>query len=295
MAKHTQFQHQLEGKILPSVVRYIEGGGIDVGQEARAQATEDPENTISSVKRLMGRTAEEAREAGLHNYQLTQDGAIVRISAGGRSVTPIEVSSEILKVLAQQASNALGYDVTKAVITVPAYFDDTQRQATRQAGRLAGLDVMRLLNEPTAAALAYGLDKQTEGRFAVFDLGGGTFDISILNLVDGVFEVMSTGGDSQLGGDDFDRTVAEHLLRRAGIEPDDASPTLRRQALMSAEAGKKELTDSTRAVFELHLADGETHKSELTRDEYLALIKPVLDRVIHPANALKDANLRSIS
>ena len=203
---------------LPSAVRYRSEGQVFVGRAARAAAASAANETILSAKRLIGRTAAEAQAVGFTDARLQQDGAVLRIALKDCAPTPIEVSAEILKTLKVAASEALGGDVTQAVVTVPAYFDDTQRQATRQAGRLAGLDVLRLLNEPTAAALAYGLDKQREGRFAVFDLGGGTFDISILHLIDGVFEVLSTGGDSQLGGDDFDLAVAKELLKRMGLE-----------------------------------------------------------------------------
>ncbi len=208
--------------ILPSVVHYAADGAVVVGAEARDRlAPEFPHDTIASVKRFMGRgpgDAEATRKLTPYRFAPPAgDGDVVRFAvAGGRAVTPIEVSAEILKALKARAEAELGGPLDGAVITVPAYFDDGQRQATRDAGRLAGLEVLRLLNEPTAAALAYGLDKQAEGTFAVFDLGGGTFDISILKLDDGVFEVKSTGGDSALGGDDFDRAIAGALLERLG-------------------------------------------------------------------------------
>src|SRR6185369_5628231 len=218
------------GAIVPSVVHYRATGEIVVGEEARDRlAPEHPRDTIASVKRFMGRgprDAEATRRLTPYTFAPSgPDDPVVRFLVGGgaRRVTPIEVSSEILKVLKARAEAELGGPLAGAVITVPAYFDDGQRQATRDAGRLAGLEVLRLLNEPTAAALAYGLDKQAEGTFAVFDLGGGTFDVSILKLENGVFEVKSTGGDSALGGDDFDRAIAEALLARAGVN-DAAAP-----------------------------------------------------------------------
>ncbi|MCA9561322.1 MAG: Hsp70 family protein, partial [Myxococcales bacterium] len=196
------------GGLLPSVVAYRDGVAVDVGHEALAAAAANPHDTVMSVKRFMGRTKAEVDAEALATHEVKQDGAVLRILAGGACPTPVEVSAEILRVLRARAVRALGGGVTKAVITVPAYFDDTQRNATRQAGMLAGLDVLRLVNEPTAAALAYGLEKQKKGRFAVYDLGGGTFDISILHLVDGVFEVLATAGDTRLGGGDIDRAVA---------------------------------------------------------------------------------------
>ena len=208
-------------------------------------------------------------------------------------MTPIEVSAEILKVLKARAEEQLGGELEGAVITVPAYFDDGQRQATRDAGRLAGLEVLRLLNEPTAAALAYGLDKQAEGTFAVFDLGGGTFDISILKLEDGVFEVKSTGGDSALGGDDFDRAIAAHLLRALG-RPDDAGgdPKLARRVLDAARGqGGADRRRTTRRASSSR--DGRRRGVRaLTRAEMEALVRPVLDRCAGPVRrALKDAGV----
>ncbi len=279
--------------ILPSAVAYADDGGSVVGYGARDVAAERPHDTLLSVKRLMGRTKAEAEAEGLSTFSLVQDGPVLKIEAGGGQHTPIEISARILEALRDRARAALGEQISRAVITVPAYFDDTQRQATRQAGRLAGLDVMRLLNEPTAAALAYGLDKQKQGRFAVFDLGGGTFDISILELVEGVFEVLSTGGDTRLGGDDFDTAVATALLREAGVEPEAASAGLRRRAVSAAEALKIALTDHFEARFTLVLDDGQSFDRPLSRDQYETLIRPVLERVAGPCKrALADAELR---
>ena len=283
-----------EGRVLlPSAVAYADDGSIEVGHAARDLAAERPRDTLLSVKRLMGRTRAEAEAEGLSTYALVQDGPVLRIEAGGKQHSPVEVSAEILRALRERAQAALGANVTRAVITVPAYFDDTQRQATRQAGLLAGLDVMRLLNEPTAAALAYGLDKRREGHFAVFDLGGGTFDISVLHLVDGVFEVLATGGDTRLGGDDFDRTVATALLHEAGVDPATTDARLRRRALTAVEAAKIALTDRFEVTAEIPLPDGGTFRRPLSRDQYLTLVRPVLDRVAAPCHrALADAGLR---
>ncbi|MGD9163996.1 MAG: Hsp70 family protein, partial [Chromatiales bacterium] len=196
--------------LLPSVVCYTKAG-ILVGHDAKAGEAEDPLNTISSAKRLIGRGVNDIKTLGSRlPYRFTQEHTTVpRIQTELGDISPIEVSSEVLKVLAQRAEASLGGNLAGVVITVPAYFDEAQRQATKDAARLAGLHVFRLLNEPTAAAVAYGLDKEAEGVHAIYDLGGGTFDISILRLNKGVFEVMATGGDSALGGDDFDRALAE--------------------------------------------------------------------------------------
>jgi molecular chaperone HscA len=278
---------------VPSVVRYEENGQVTVGQTARDEAAEHPQTTVSSVKRLIGRTKSETESLGWVDERLFQDGPNLRLRIGDLTPTAVEVSAEILKHLKKQASEALGGEVTRAVITVPAYFDDTQRQATRQAGLLAGLEVLRLVNEPTAAALAYGLDKGREGRFAIFDLGGGTFDISILHLIDGVFEVLSTGGDTQLGGDDFDRTFADVFLARAGLDAAVASPSFRRRVLMAAEQAKIDLTTHFEAALGLIDDQGQHHEMATSRDEYEAVVLPVLERVIPPCRqALADAGLR---
>jgi len=283
--------------IVPSVVHYAGDGGVVVGAEARDRlAPEFPRDTIASVKRFMGRgrrDAEATRKLTPYQFAPGADGeGVVRFAvAGGRAVTPLEVSAEILKVLRARAEEALGGPLQGAVITVPAYFDDGQRQATRDAGRLAGLEVLRLLNEPTAAALAYGLDKQAEGTFAVFDLGGGTFDVSILKLENGVFEVKATGGDSALGGDDFDRAIAELLLARAGMaEPADARTI--RHFLDAARASKERLTSETETAIDVAKAPGQTARVRLSRDEMEALVAPVLQRCAAPLRqAMKDAGV----
>jgi molecular chaperone HscA len=285
--------------ILPSVVHYAADGTIVVGAEAHDRlAPEFPRDTIASVKRFMGRgpgDAEATRK--LTPYQFAPpagDGNVVRFAvaggAGGRAVTPMEVSAEILKALKARAESELGGPLGGAVITVPAYFDDGQRQATRDAGRLAGLEVLRLINEPTAAAIAYGLDKQAEGTFAVFDLGGGTFDISILKLEDGVFEVKATGGDSALGGDDFDRAIADALLAKWNLtDAATGDPRLIRRILDAARAIKETLTVEAEAAIEIAVADGK-RTAHLTRTEMELLVEPVLMRCAGPVRrALKDA------
>ena len=208
-----------EGRVLlPSVVRYLGQGGRQIGYQAVAAQASDAGNTIASVKRFMGRGLQDVAQAGQLPYEFVQpaEGGMVSISTADGVKTPVEVSAEILATLRYRAEDTFNDDLYGAVITVPAYFDDAQRQATKDAGRIAGLDVKRIINEPTAAALAFGLDKQLKGdsKVAVFDLGGGTFDISILRLSKGVFEVMSTGGDSALGGDDFDHLLADWLNQR---------------------------------------------------------------------------------
>ena len=195
--------------LLPSVVRYLPGNGIVVGQEAQDSQAEDPENTIVSVKRFMGRRLIDLKEAAGLPYRFVDTPGMVGIATVSGERSPVQVSAEILTALRERAEMSLGGPLAGVVITVPAYFDDAQRQATKDAARLAGLTVLRLLNEPTAAAIAYGLDKAAEGTFAIYDLGGGTFDVSILRLTKGVFEVLATGGDSALGGDDFDHVIAD--------------------------------------------------------------------------------------
>jgi molecular chaperone HscA len=287
--------------LVPSVVHYAADGSVVVGQQARDLAVEAPRDTIASVKRFMGRGPGDAEATlKLTPYRFAPNSnsdAVVRfaVAGGNRAVTPMEVSAEILRVLKARAEEALGGELDGVVITVPAYFDDGQRQATRDAGRLAGLEVMRLLNEPTAAALAYGLDKNAEGTFAVFDLGGGTFDISVLKLENGVFEVKSTGGDSALGGDDFDRAVAAHFLRAMGL-PDDAggNPMVARAVLDAARAAKEALTTDTETSVAVELPTGNLWKGRLTRTELEALVRPVLDRCAPPVRrALRDAGLEA--
>jgi molecular chaperone HscA len=288
-----------DSALVPSVVHYAKDGRVVVGQEARASAIASPRDTLASVKRFMGRGPDDAEaKRKLVPYAIAPSASgdsVVRFSVvgGARMVTPVEVSAEILRVLKARAEATLGGEVDGAVITVPAYFDDGQRQATRDAGRLAGLEVMRLLNEPTAAALAYGLDKQAEGTFAVFDLGGGTFDISILKLEGGVFEVRATGGDSALGGDDFDRAIAAHLLASLGLSEDaSGDPATMRAALDGARAAKERLTAEQGTSVVLDLPAGKSAEVLLQRGEMDALVAPILERCRGPAlRALRDAGI----
>jgi molecular chaperone HscA len=281
--------------LLPSVVRYLAQGEPVVGHEAMAVAHEDPLNTIASVKRLMGRGIEDVRTLGKSlPYEFTEgDSAMPRLRTAAGERSPVEISAEILKTLKIRATNTLGVEIADAVITVPAYFDDAQRQATKDAARLAGLNVLRLLNEPTAAAIAYGLDKNPQGVYAVYDLGGGTFDISLLRLNRGVFEVMATAGDSALGGDDMDHAIAEWIMREAGIR-DDAGHRQMRRLLRDARTAKEALTRAEQAPLHIDLGDGESWRGELTRDVLNTLIDPLIDRTISPCKrALRDAGIRA--
>ena len=277
--------------ILPSVVRYTTEQ-IIVGEAARQAAVSDPLNTIASAKRLIGRAISEVKALGDHlPYQFTQtDQAVPRIQTAQGDVSPIEVSAEILKVLAARAEASLGDALTGVVITVPAYFDDAQRQATKDAAKLAGLNVFRLLNEPTAAAVAYGLDHQAEGIHAIYDLGGGTFDISILRLQKGVFEVLATGGDSALGGDDFDHVVAEWILQQAGVTNADAS--LLRQISVAARSAKESFSDQSSADIQVDLPDGSQWRGQLSRDQFNALIEPLVKKSLMACRrAVRDAGV----
>jgi molecular chaperone HscA len=303
-----------DGPLVPSVVHYAADGGVIVGRPAQARALDAPHDTLASVKRLIGRgLGDLASVRAMLPYELEGDDRAVKLRvAGGRVVSPVEVSAEILRELRQRAETALGGPIEGAVITVPAYFDDAQRQATRDAGRLAGLEVLRLLAEPTAAAVAYGLDRGSTGTYAVFDLGGGTFDISILKLVDGVFEVKATGGDSALGGDDLDRALAEALV------PGIAQLDRRAIGAVVAEARrlKEALTRTSEAVFRVQLscprtAPGVVHDGQpgepscpaclaarrkielcVTRGDLARIARPLLERTGKACRrVLKDAEL----
>ncbi len=277
--------------LLPSAVYYADDGAIEVGAAAKGRAPDRPVDTILSVKRFMGRGPGDVRSEDRGIYHFDETGSVVKIAVnhGKRAVTPVEVSAEILRVLKRRAAEALGGPPGGCVITVPAYFDDAQRQATKDSGRLAGLDVLRLLNEPTAAALAYGLNKRSQGIFAVFDLGGGTFDVSILKLTDGVFEVLSTGGDTHLGGDDFDRALAERLLAGSGEPP---GPAVLRGAVAAAQRIREALTYEDAVEAAVELPGGRTATVRVTRPELEALIQPIVERTA-PAcrRALADAGL----
>ena len=283
--------------LVPSVVCYIEHGNVLVGRQAARRAAAHPRDTIVSVKRFMGRGSSDPETRRLGPYEFAppdgeHEADVVRFRVQGRTVTPVEVSAEILRVLKKNAEDKL-HKVGGAVITVPAYFDDAQRQATKDAGRLAGLDVLRLLNEPTAAALAYGLEKKKNGTFAVYDLGGGTFDITILVLDDGIFQVRSTGGDSALGGDDMDRALAERLLADAGI-PDGAArtPAIVRIALDMARDAKHALSKRDRVKVDLKDLAGRPAHVDVTRAELEQLIRPIVDRTgVACRRAIKDAGV----
>jgi molecular chaperone HscA len=269
------------------VVHYAADGNVVVGARARSVASDFPTSTLSSVKRFMGKGKGDAETRKLGAYRFADGvGDVVRFAvSGGAPVTPIEVSAEILRTLKRRAEAFFSARVEQAVITVPAYFDDAQRQATKDAGRLAGLDVLRLLNEPTAAALAYGLDKGSQGTFAVYDLGGGTFDISILQLVEGVFQVKSTGGNSALGGDDFDRAIGEQVLTARGLSA--PSPQQVTTLLAAARAAKEALTTSETTTLS---ADG--HRMEVSRAQLEAWIEPWIEKTGPVCRrALKDAGL----
>jgi len=278
--------------LLPSVVHYTPDG-VDVGYAAREQATEDPLNTIASAKRLIGRPVADIKSLGegLPYEFVRQDSSVPRIRTVAGDVSPIEVSAEILRVLAKRAEDTLGGELSGVVITVPAYFDDAQRQATKDAARLAGLHVFRLLNEPTAAAVAYGLDRGADGVHAIFDLGGGTFDISILRLNKGVFEVMSTGGDSALGGDDFDQVIAEWIMEQAGIA-DDADHQVLRQLMLDARNAKEALSDADRVELDIALPDGGRWQGALDRETFNRLVDPLIRKTISACRrALRDAGV----
>ena len=277
--------------LLPSVVRYREDGQVVVGEAARDAASDDPANTIVSVKRLMGRGLSDVKGAGLPYEFIDADSAVPRLRTVAGDVSAVEVSAEILKVLKQRAEESLGGELAGAVITVPAYFDDAQRQATKDAARLAGLNVLRLLNEPTAAAVAYGLDRGSEGVHVVYDLGGGTFDVSILRFSRGVFEVLATAGDSALGGDDMDAAVVQWLLASLGIEGDIDHHFKRRLTRLARDA-KEQLTEVDQVVLEGVLPDGGEWEVLLERSQFDELIEPLLRKTIVPCRrALRDAGI----
>ncbi|MFN2308442.1 MAG: Fe-S protein assembly chaperone HscA [Gammaproteobacteria bacterium] len=281
--------------LLPSVVRYLPDGARVVGVAAKAAAAEDPLNTIASVKRLMGRGVEDVKALGSQlPYAFVPGGTgMPRLRTAGGDVSPVEVSAEILKVLRARAEQSLGGELTGVVITVPAYFDDAQRQATKDAATLAGLQVLRLLNEPTAAAVAYGLDRDNTGVIAVYDFGGGTFDVSILRLNKGVFEVLATAGDTALGGDDMDRAVAAWIMQQAGIA-DDADHKQMRRLLRDACLAKEALTTADATGLHIELSDGSHWDGELTRAQLNALIDPLIAQTLGPCRrALRDAGIKT--
>ena len=291
-----------EGRpLLPSVVAFTPDG-IVVGEAARRQLARRPADTVYSVKRLMGRGFEDVKdEARYLPFRILPGDGLVRLAVGGREVTPPEVSAAVLKALKERAERHFGEPVDKAVVTVPAYFNDAQRQATKDAGRIAGLDVVRIVNEPTAASLAYGLQRLSEGVIAVYDLGGGTFDVSILKTKDGVFEVLATNGDTHLGGDDLDRVLALWLLEdiavrhHAELDRDCVDlardPEAMQELRLAAEAAKIRLSTEERATLTIPFA-GFTYRRDITRAELERLVEPLVTRTLGPARrALADAGL----
>ncbi|MFT4195731.1 Fe-S protein assembly chaperone HscA [Ottowia sp.] len=275
--------------LLPSVVRYLAGGGRRIGHEALAQAAEDAENTIASAKRLMGRGIADIAGRDKLPYQLIDQPGMVAVQTVQGAKSPVEVSAEILATLRQRAEDTFEADLYGAVITVPAYFDDAQRQATKDAAQLAGLNVLRLINEPTAAAIAYGLDNAAEGVYAVFDLGGGTFDVSILRLTQGVFEVIATGGDSALGGDDYDRALADWVLAQTGWQA--ATPADKAALHAAARAAKEALSATDNVAFSARLA-GATARFDLKKSDFEAATAGLTARCMDAVRrVLRDARL----
>ncbi|WP_138515898.1 Fe-S protein assembly chaperone HscA [Rhodoferax bucti] len=275
--------------VLPSVVRYLDADRRQIGFDALANQTMDPGNTIASVKRLMGRGVADVVQVEKLPYALVNEPGMARIRTIAGIKSPVEISAEILATLRFRAEDSFNDDIYGAVITVPAYFDDAQRQATKDAAQLAGLNVLRLINEPTAAAIAYGLDNAAEGVYAIYDLGGGTFDISILRLSQGVFEVLATGGDSALGGDDYDRALADLLLQRSGLAT--ASHEDQARLMAQARACKEALSLEDIATVEVELSSGEIDLS-LNREEFEAATQPLTARTLQAVRkALRDAGL----
>ncbi|MEA3118157.1 MAG: molecular chaperone HscA, partial [Paraburkholderia sp.] len=278
--------------LLPSVVRYLDKGGRRIGHAAKEEAASDPRNTIVSVKRFMGRGKAEVEGAENAPYDFVEAPGMVQIRTVAGVKSPVEVSAEILATLRQRAEDTLGDELVGAVITVPAYFDEAQRQATKDAARLAGLNVLRLLNEPTAAAIAYGLDNSAEGLYAVYDLGGGTFDLSILKLTKGVFEVLAAGGDSALGGDDFDHVLFRHVLTQAGLASQSLAAEDVRLLLDRVRATKEALSTKPEALLEATISDGTTIAQTIAEPEFAALAEQLVQRTLGPTKkALRDAKV----
>ncbi len=287
-----------EGRgLVPSMIYFDQDHRPQIGWEARKHRLIDPKNTIFSVKRLMGKGREDLGNVlNLLPYDITgEEGKLVRVAIGEKYYTPQELSALVLGELRTRANGFFGEEIRKAVVTVPAYFDDAQRQATRDAGRVAGLDVMRIINEPTAAALAYGLDKRKEGRIIVFDLGGGTFDVSILKIAGGVFKVLSTRGDTLLGGDDFDQRLMEvaipEIREQKGIDVA-SDPSLLHALRQEAEAAKIRLSDADETEISLELPGGDPWVRSITRAEFNGLIEDLVEKTLHCCRqAMKDAEL----
>ena len=277
--------------ILPSAVRYLEEGRRQIGADALAAQAEDPENTVVSVKRFMGRRLADVADAGKLPYRFEDTPGMLSIATRDGIKSPVEVSAEILATLRFRAEDSFLDDVFGAVITVPAYFDDAQRQATKDAAQLAGLKVLRLINEPTAAAIAYGLDNASEGLYAVYDLGGGTFDISLLRLNKGVFEVVATGGDAALGGDDFDHLLADWALAQTGLSAQSARD--KRSVLVAARAAKEALSSADEVRLTAKL-DGGSLDVSVTRAQFEQLAKPLVDKTLTSVRrVLRDAKVKA--
>ena len=279
-------------KILPSIVRFLPDGAAEVGDAASEHLIDDAQNTVSSAKRLIGRDLTDILGQTLP-YRFAESTGVIRIDTCAGKRTPVEVSAEILKALKKRAEERLGGELTGAVITVPAYFDDAQRQATKDAARLAGLEVLRLLNEPTAAALAYGLDTGAEGLYLVYDLGGGTFDVPLLKLSRGMFEVVATGGDSALGGDDFDRLLAQAALGRESLSLEGLFGREKRRAILAAKTSREALTEKDSVTYTLSLDSGKTLTQTVTRSEFEAQCAPLVTRTLDVlTGVLKDAKAK---
>ena len=277
--------------ILPSVVRYVDAQKRQIGYDALAAQVADPRNTISSVKRLMGRGINDIGDRAQLPYELINKPGMVTLQTVAGEKSPVEICAEILATLRFRAEDTFDEDIYGAVITVPAYFDDAQRQATKDAAQLAGLHVLRLINEPTAAAIAYGLDNDSEGTYAVYDLGGGTFDISILRLTQGVFEVVATGGDSALGGDDYDRALVEWVLSKAGLSADTLTPTDKAALQRAARLAKEALSKSSTVPFSVQLAKAAVN-FELKAEHFETATAHLSQRTLTVARkALRDAKL----
>jgi molecular chaperone HscA len=277
--------------LLPSIVRYLPDGEVEVGHDAQSHQARDPSNTVVSVKRFMGRGVRDIPHVESMPYHFLDAPGMVKLKTVAGVKSPVEVSAEILKNLKARAEASLGGELVGAVITVPAYFDDAQRQATKDAAKLAGLNVLRLLNEPTAAAIAYGLDNASEGIYAVYDLGGGTFDISILRLSRGVFEVLATGGDSALGGDDFDQRIVCWVGQQAELQP--LSPEDNRLLMMRAREAKEYLTSHGESPISVKLGSGEQVDLTLESRTFHEMTQTLVSKTLQPAKkALRDAGLR---
>ena len=275
--------------ILPSAVRYLPQGRREIGHQALSSQSSDPSNTIVSVKRFMGRAMKDIANAEEFPYQFLDTPGMLSLQTADGVKSPVEVSAEILATLRQRAEDTFADDIYGAVITVPAYFDDAQRQATKDAAKLAGLNVLRLINEPTAAALAYGLDNASEGIYAVYDLGGGTFDISVLRLSQGVFEVLSTGGDSALGGDDYDRALARYALDATGKKV--LTDSDKSAVLVAARRCKEALSSENNVVFDTFLSDGEL-RLNVSREVFEAQTQSLTQRTLSAVKkALRDAQI----